>query len=176
MPPIPTTKTKPPLPAGATAPDFSLPSTLGRNVALREQRGHPVVLVFYPADWTPVCGDQLALYNEILDEFRAFDAQIFGISVDSVWSHRAFANDRRLRFPLLSDFEPKGEVSRRYGVYREEEGVSERALFVIDAEGVIRWSYVAPMNVNPGADGILRALEGLQKKAAPPRAPRAAPA
>jgi alkyl hydroperoxide reductase subunit AhpC len=119
------------------------------------------VLVFYPADWSPVCTDQLSLYNELLPEFEKFRAQILGISVDSVWSHRAWAQSRKLRFPLLADFEPKGEASSKYGVYDSESGVSERALFVVDENGVIAWSYVSPKGVNPGADGILRALESL---------------
>ena len=146
---------------GTTAPDFSLPSTPDQAVSLAEFRGQPVILAFYPADWSPVCGDQMALYNEMLDEFRRFNAELIGISVDGIWCHLAFAQERKLHFPLLADFEPKGDVARRYGVYRAHEGTSERALFVIDADGTIRWSYVSPVGINPGADGILRALEGL---------------
>ena len=85
------------------------------------------------------------------------------MSVDGVWCHEAFAKDRHLQFPLLSEFEPKGEISRSYGVYRAQEGVSERALFVIDRQGVIAWSYLSPVAINPGADGILEALEKLPK-------------
>ena len=144
---------------GRTAPDFTLPSAPGRNLSLSELRGHPVVLVFYPADWSPVCGDQVALYNEMLPVFG--DAQIVGISVDGAWCHAAFAKDRKLGFPLLADFEPKGEVARRYGVYDMGGGTAERALFVIDADGVVRWRYVSPIDVNPGADGILEALDKL---------------
>jgi peroxiredoxin len=150
------------LEVGTEAPDFRLPSTPDQTVSLHEFRGRPVVLVFYPADWSPVCGDQTALYNELLPEFHRFGAEILGISVDGPWCHVAFAHDRKLRFPLLSDFEPKGAVARQYGVYRSEDGFSERALFVIDAEGIIRWNYVSPVGVNPGAEGILGALEGLQ--------------
>ena len=151
----------PGLPAGVEAPDFTLRSTPDQAVSLSEFRGRPVILAFYPADWSPVCGDQMALYNEMLDEFKRFDAELIGISVDGIWCHLAFAHDRRLHFPLLADFEPKGDVARRYGVYRSTDGTSERALFVIDRNGVIRWSYVSPVGVNPGADGILRALEAL---------------
>ena len=147
--------------AGMAAPDFTLPSTPDQKVKLSEFRGRPVILAFYPADWSPVCGDQMALYNELRGEFARFNAWLLGISVDGVWSHAAFAMDRKLHFPLLADFEPKGEVARRYGVYRAEDGFSERALFVIDADGVVRWSYVSPVGVNPGADGILDALEKL---------------
>lgn len=155
-----------PLAEGTIAPGFHLPSTPDQRVSLQEFRGHPVVLVFYPADWSPVCGDQTALYNELLPEFHRFNAVILGISVDGSWCHLAFARDRKLKFPLLADFEPKGEVAKEYGVYRSGEGVTERALFVIDAEGVIRWSYVSPIGVNPGADGILAALEDLEPKEA----------
>jgi peroxiredoxin len=150
-----------PVPAGTEAPDFELSSTRDQKVSLADLRGRPAVLVFYPGDWSPVCSDQLALYQELLPEFQRFNAELLGISVDGIWSHLAFAKDRNLHFPLLSDFEPKGEVARVYGVYRDGDGTSERALFVIDAVGVVRWSYVSPVGVNPGADGILRALEGL---------------
>jgi peroxiredoxin len=155
-----------PLPPGAKAPDFELPSAPGQSVSLAELRGQPVILAFYPADWSPVCSDQMALYQEVLPEFQTFNAALLGISVDGVWSHLAFAKDRNLHFPLLADFEPKGEVARAYHVYRAEEGTSERALYVIDAAGIVRWSYVSPVSVNPGADGILRALENLGKDGA----------
>ncbi|MDP9205994.1 MAG: redoxin domain-containing protein [Gemmatimonadota bacterium] len=155
---------------GAPAPDFALNATPDQVLRLSELRGRPVILVFYPADWSPVCGDQVALYNEILPEFREYDAEILGISVDGVWCHAAFARDRKLHFPLLSDFEPKGAVARQYGAYRDEDGTSERALFVIDAEGIVRWSFCSPIAVNPGADGILNALESLGGKSAPPKA------
>ena len=153
--------TSEPLPPGTEAPDFELRSTPDQTVSLAEFRGQPVILAFYPEDWSPVCSDQLGLYQAVLPEFQKFNAELMGISVDSAWSHLAFAKDRNLHFPLLSDFEPKGEVARTYQVYRANEGTTERALFVIDADGIIRWSYVSPVGVNPGADGILRALEGL---------------
>jgi peroxiredoxin len=105
----------------------------------------------------------MGLYNEVLPEFAKYDAEIMGISVDGIWSHAAFARDRKLHFPLLADFEPKGEVSRLYGAYMEREGESARALFVIDARGTIRWSYLSPTGINPGANGILAALERITK-------------
>ena len=151
-----------PLPPGTEAPDFRLPSTPDQTLSLMEFRGQPVILVFYPEDWSPVCSDQLALYQELLPEFQKFNAELLGISVDGIWSHLAFAKDRNLQFPLLADFEPKGEVARTYQVYRAADGTSERALYVIDADGIVRWSYVSPVGVNPGADGILRALESLE--------------
>ena len=161
------TATSPPG-VGDAAPDFSLHSTSDQTVSLSQLRGHPIVLVFYPADWSPVCGDQVSLYNEMLSEFHGLDAQIIGISVDGAWCHTAFSKDRKLRFPLLADFEPKGDVARRYGVYNEQAGVSERALFVIDAGGIIRWHYVSPIGINPGADGILDALEKLPRNGGRP--------
>jgi peroxiredoxin len=151
------------LPPGTVAPDFTLHVTPDQTLSLSELRGRPVILAFYPADWSPVCGDQMALYNEILPEFQKFGAELIGVSVDGVWCHEAFARDRRLHFPLVADFEPKGVMARRYGAYREKEGVCERALFVIDKNGTITWSYCSPIAVNPGADGILQALEGLPK-------------
>ena len=151
------------LSAGTPAPDFTLHVTPDQMLSLKELRGRPVILAFYPADWSPVCGDQMALYNEILPEFHRFNAELMGISVDGVWCHAAFSRDRKLHFPLLADFEPKGAVSKLYGAFRDGEGVSERALFVIDKKGAISWSYISPIAVNPGADGILEALESLPK-------------
>ena len=151
------------LPPGTSAPEFTLLVTPDQRLSLSELRGQPVILAFYPADWSPVCGDQMALYNEILPEFQKFKAQLLGISVDGVWCHEAFAKDRHLHFPLLADFEPKGAVARKYGAYRESDGFCERALFVIDKNGIITWSYCSPVAVNPGADGILEALENLPK-------------
>ena len=156
--------TKTALQAGTTAPDFRLHATPDQLVALSDFRGSPVILAFYPADWSPVCGDQMTLYNQVLPEFRRYGAQILGISVDGAWCHQAFSKARKLHFPLLADFEPKGAVARSYGAYREGEGVCERALFVLDENGVIRWSYVSPIGVNPGADGILEALESMKSQ------------
>jgi peroxiredoxin len=172
--------------AGVRAPDFKLRSTQplrpdhesgapqsdaksqslppDQFISLSESRGRPVILAFYPADWSPVCGDEMALYNELLPEFQRFNAVLLGISVDGLWCHLAFAKDRKLRFPLLSDFEPKGAVARSYGAYRGQDGFTERALFVIDAGGMIRWSHLSPLDVNPGAEGILDSLEALDSK------------
>lgn len=152
------------LSAGTKAPDFTLPVTPDQKLSLHELRGRPVILAFYPADWSPVCGDQMALYNEILPEFQKHSAELLGISVDGVWCHEAFAKDRNLHFPLLADFEPKGAVARSYGAYREQDGFCERALFVIDKNGQIAWSFRSPIGINPGADGILDALDGLKNR------------
>lgn len=152
------------LEAGSIAPNFKLRVTPDQWLSLGDLAGKPVILAFYPADWSPVCGDQLALYNEILPEFRRYEAELLAISVDGVWCHEAYAQARRLHFPLLADFHPKGKVAKTYGAYRMNEGVCERALFVIDRQGSISWSYCSPIAVNPGADGILDALERLPNK------------
>jgi peroxiredoxin len=154
------------LPAGTPAPAFTLPVTPDQSVSLEDFRGTPVILAFYPADFSPVCGDQMALYNEILPEFKKHHATLLGISVDSAWCHGAFAEARKIHFPLLADFEPKGKVAQLYHAYRSHEGTAERALFVIDGEGIIRWSYCSPVGINPGADGILEALESLDASSA----------
>src|SRR5215472_15086709 len=133
-----------PLPSGAAAPAFTLRAGPDQTCSLGDARGHAVIVAFYVADWHPVCSDQLTLYNEALPEFQKYGADLLGISVDSVWSHEAFRRSRGLRFPLLSDFEPKGAVARAYRAYRRPEGTSARALFVIDGGGVIRWSYLSP--------------------------------
>src|SRR4026208_1880178 len=147
------------LKAETTAPDFTLSSGADEKGSLGDFRGRPVILAFYPADWSPVCGDQMTLYNEVLEEFQTFQADLLGISVDGAWCHAAYARQNKLHFPLLADFEPKGAVARAYGVYDGKEGTCERALFVIDSNGIIHWSYVSPIGVNPGANGILSALE-----------------
>src|SRR5215213_9477538 len=149
---------------GTQAPDWELNATPDQKVRLGDFRGRALIVAFYPADWSPVCTDQMALYNEILPEFRRLGAELVGVSVDGAWCHRAFAESRNLHFPLLADFHPKGEVAQAYEVYDDEIGMSERALFVLDGEGVIRWSYVSPVGVNPGADGILRALESMASR------------
>jgi peroxiredoxin len=149
---------------GTRAPEFELRVTPDQNLSLSDLAGKPLIIAFYPADWSPVCGDQMAVYNEILPEFRKQGAGLVGISVDSAWCHDAFAQHRHIHFPLLADFHPKGAVAKKYGAYRDTEGVSERALFVIDPDGVIFWSYRSPIAVNPGADGILDALERLSKQ------------
>jgi peroxiredoxin len=153
-----------PLAPGAIAPEFTLRSTPEQEVSLSDFRGQPVVLVFYPADWSPVCTDELVLYQELMPELKKHGAQVLGISCDGVWCHLAFAKDRHLRFPLLSDFHPKGAVSKQYQAYVESQGVSSRSLFVIDPDGTIAWSYRSPIGVNPGVDGVLRALEEISDR------------
>jgi len=137
-----------------------------RRLSLADLHGTPVIMAFYPADFSPVCSDQMALYQAVMPEFARFGASLVGVSVDGVWCHRAFAESRRLEFPLLSDFEPKGLVARDYGAYDNDEGEAERALFVLDRDGVVAWSYLSPAGINPGADGILNALEQLSRQGA----------
>lgn len=151
------------LSTGTAAPVFSLFATPDQKISLAEFRGKRVILAFYPADWSPVCGDQMALYNEMLKYFHKLNAELIGISVDGKWCHLAFSLDRKLHFPLLADFEPKGAVAKMYGVYDEKDGECKRALFVLDEEGIIRWNYLSPVGINPGADGILDALEEMDK-------------
>jgi peroxiredoxin len=158
IPPL-TTSQSSILQPGTSAPDFTLNATPDQLLSLKDYLGKPFILAFYPADFSPVCGDEMTLYNEILPEFRRYKAEILGISVDGPWCHLAFSKDRNLHFPLLSDFEPKGEVASKYGAYDAKKGICERALFVIDENGIIRWSYLSPIGVNPGAEGILDALE-----------------
>ena len=152
------------LATGTKAPEFSLAATPDQKIQLSQLNGKKVILAFYPADWSPVCSDQMALYNEMLKIFHKHNAEVIGISVDSKWCHLAFGQDRKLHFPLLADFEPKGEVAKLYEVYDDEVGECKRALYVIDEKGIIRWSYLSPVGMNPGADGILDALEEMDKK------------
>ena len=151
------------LQAGAEAPDFEAPVTPDQKLSLSDFRGRRVILAFYPADWSPVCGDQMSLYNAVLPEFRRHGAELLGISVDSAWCHQAYARASQLHFPLIADFHPKGQIARSYGAYRESEGVAERALFIVDETGQIAWSYLSPIAVNLGADGILDALERMPR-------------
>ncbi len=149
-----------PLAPGKKAPEFTLLDANGTAVSLKDFRGKPVVLVFYPLDWGPGCSRQLDLYQQELDEFRKRGTELLAISVDSVYSHGAWAAVRGLQIPLLSDFNPKGDVARRYRVWRGQDGFSERALYVIDAEGVIVYSHVSPhLHHIPDLDELLDAVE-----------------
>jgi peroxiredoxin len=158
-----------PLPNGAVAPGIALPVGHGQIWRLQDHRGQPVVVVFYPADWEPVSTDQLRCYNDVLPQVRSLGAALVGVSVDSTWCHHALIRDLGLRFRLLSDAHPRGAVARAYGVYSSREGRTARALFVIDAAGVVCWGYLAPPEVNPGVDGLLTALERLARRREKPR-------
>ena len=145
--------------AGTEAPDFTLPDADGKQVSLADFRGRTVVLVFYPSDFSPVCTDQLSVYQEILGEFESRGVQLLGISVDGAFCHRAFRDQLNLTIPLLADFHPKGEVAQTYGVWSEEYGVAGRALVMIGPDGAVRWSYMSPPLEVPGANLIFDALE-----------------
>src|SRR5258708_5972531 len=149
------------LSVGTIAPDFTLLAGPDQKFSLSGIKGKRIILAFYPADWSPVCTDQMSLYNEALDYFNQQNAILLGISVDGIWCHLAFKNDRKLHFPLLADFEPKGAVSKLYDVYDEQAGESKRALYVVDKDGIIQWNYLSPTDINPGAHGILQALDDL---------------
>jgi peroxiredoxin len=148
---------------GARAPDFTASVTPDQKLSLSDFAGRRVILAFYPADWSPVCGDQMTLYNLVLPQFREHGAELLGISVDGPWCHQAYARHNSLHFPLLADFHPKGEIAKAYGAYRGSDGVSERALFIVDETGAIAWSHCSPIAVNPGAHGILDALEKMPR-------------
>jgi peroxiredoxin len=148
------------LETGVKAPDFALLATPDQKVSLSEFDG-PVVLIFYPADWSPVCSDELSVFGAAKKLFDDHGAQLLGISVDGPWCHEVFKEERHVPFPLLADANPHAHVAKAYGVYRDADGTSERALFVIDHDGTVAWSYVSPVGVNPGADGALRAVEAL---------------
>jgi len=150
-----------PVPVGARAPDFTLPRTHATRIALHNLLGQPVIIVFYPMDWEPLSRDQLVLYQTFSSEIARLGARLLGISIDSVYCHAAFARDAQLRFPLLADFQPRGRVARLYGVYRERQGMSARALFVLDRQGRIRFSRAYPDFLNPGVDDLLTTLETL---------------
>jgi peroxiredoxin len=144
---------------GEQAPGFTLPDQDGNQVSLADFRGRTVVLVFYPADFSPVCTDQLSVYQEVLGELDERGAQLVGISVDGAFCHRAFRNQLNLTMPLLADFHPKGEVAKAYGVWSERHGVSGRALVMVGPEGTVEWSYRSPPLEVPGANLIFDALD-----------------
>jgi peroxiredoxin len=154
------------LQSGVRAPEFELSSGLYEQLSLSELRGRPVVLAFYSSDWNPLCTAQLAEYNAILADLATYDALLMGISVDSKWSHAAYAQDQHLGFPLLADFEPRGQTAKAYGTYRKQEGMSERALFLIDADGTIRWSFRTAIGSMSCAQLLLDALPTLLPQAA----------
>ena len=146
--------------AGTPAPDFTLRDQDGNQVSLADLRGERVVLAFYPLDFSPVCTDQLNVYQEVLGELEQRGVRLYGVSVDSAFCHKAFQERIGISFPLLADFEPKGEVARAYGVYIEGRGHSERALVMIGPDGVVEWAHKSPTPLEiPGANLIFDALD-----------------
>ena len=145
---------------GGPAPDFTLPNHRGEPVSLADFRGRRVMLCFYPNDFSPVCSDQLSIYQEVLSEVRERGAELVGISTDASWAHNAFRKQLGLEMTLLSDFHPKGEVSRTYGAYLEEWGTPNRSLVLIDEDGMVSWVHESPTPLEiPGANLIFDALE-----------------
>ncbi len=148
--------------AGEPAPDFTLPNQIGEPVSLSDFRGRKLMLVFYPADFSPVCSDQLSIYQEVLGKITDAGVQLVGVSVDSSWTHNAFRKQLGLDIPLLADFHPKGDMSRKYGAYLDDLGISNRSLVLIDEEGVVRWVHESPSVLDiPGANLIFDALEAV---------------
>jgi peroxiredoxin len=147
--------------AGTRAPDFALRNQDGDEVKLFDFAGRKLLLVFYPLDFSPVCTDQLSLYQEVLKEIEAKGASLVGVSIDSAFCHKAFQEHLNLTMPLLADFHPKGEMSSAYGAYREDRGATNRSLVLIDEDGVVEWSYASPSTAEiPGANLIFDALSG----------------
>jgi peroxiredoxin len=146
--------------AGSPAPDFTLRDQDGQDVTLADLKGQTSLLVFYPLDFSPVCSDQLSIYQELMDDFESKGVKLYGVSVDSAFCHKAFQDKLNLTMPLLADFEPKGAAAKAFGIYNDEHGISNRALFLIDPEGTVTWSYVSPSVLEiPGANLIFDALE-----------------
>jgi peroxiredoxin len=149
--------------AGTPAPDFELRNQEGEKVRLSDLRGRKVLLVFYPADFSPVCTDQLSIYEPALAEWRQGGAEVFGVSVDSAFCHRAFREKLGITMPLLSDFEPKGDVARKYGAYVDRYGTANRSLVLVDEQGLVAWSHESPSPLEiPSADLVSSALVGEQ--------------
>lgn len=145
---------------GMLAPGFSLVSGADKIVELEDYKNNKkVVLIFYPFDWSPVCGDELSIFNLSLKLLEEYNAVPIGISVDSKWSHKAFTEYKNLHFDLLSDFQPRGEVATKYEVFDEKEGRAKRGLYIIDEKGLVRWTYLSSDGENPGVNIVLDALE-----------------
>lgn len=144
---------------GEQAPDFTLRNQDGEKVSLSDYRGRKVLLIFYPGDFSPVCGDQLSIYQEVKPEIAEKGVELVGISVDSFFAHKAFQEKLGIDTPLLSDFEPKGEVARAYGSYFEKLGFAHRTLVLVDEDGKVAWTYQSPSDEEiPGANLIFDAL------------------
>ena len=148
---------------GAPAPEFSLKDQDQKEVKLSDYRGKKrVVLIFYPLDWSPVCtNEHICLVND-MKRFEQLDAQVLGISVDSAWSHKAFAEKMGITYPLLADFQPRGAVAAKYGVFLEEKGITGRAISIIDREGNLAWHKNYDIPVVPGVDEVAAALQGVK--------------
>jgi peroxiredoxin len=145
--------------AGEPAPEFTLRDQDGEEVSLSDYRGRKVMLVFYPLDFSPVCSDQLSIYQEVKPEIAAKGVELVGISVDHAWAHKAFREKLGIDTTLLADFEPKGEVARAYGAFIDRVGHANRSLVLVDEEGVVEWVHESPTPLEiPGANVIFDAL------------------
>lgn len=147
---------------GSPAPDFTLKDQNMQDVSLASFRGKRVVIVFYPLDWSPVCTKEHACFVDDMGKFEHLDAQVLGLSVDSAWSHKAFAEKMGIQYPLLADFQPRGAVAARYGVFLEEKGITGRAISIIDREGNLAWHKNYDIPVVPGVEEVAKALEGVK--------------
>ena len=146
---------------GSPAPEFTLPDQDGNKVSLADYRGRTVVLVFYPADFSRVCTDQLSVYQEVLPQLEEAGAELVGISVDGAFCHKAFQEHQGLTIPLLADFHPKGDVSQKYGVWKEDKGICERAIVIVDKQGIVRYIDVHDISEAPENAQLLEVLREL---------------
>jgi len=148
---------------GSPAPDFTLKDQNQQDVSLASFRGNKrVVLIFYPLDWSPVCTKEHACLVNDMKRFEQLDAQVLGLSVDSVWSHKAYAEKMGIHYPLLADFHPRGAVAEKYGVYLADKGITGRAISIIDRDGKLAWHKNYDIPVVPGVDEVAKALEGVK--------------
>jgi len=148
---------------GASAPEFSLKDHNQQDVKLGDFRGKKrVVLVFYPLDWSPVCTKEHACFVNDMKQFEQLDAQVLGLSVDSVWSHKAYAEKMGIHYPLLADFHPRGAVAAKYGIYLEDKGITGRAIFIIDRDGKLAWQKNYEIPVVPDIKEVSAALSGVK--------------
>ena len=149
---------------GEKAPDFSLPNHKGEQISLSDFRGRKVMLAFYPSDFSPVCSDQLSIYQEVKPDLDEAGLEVVGVSIDHSWAHRAFRKELNLDFTLLADFHPKGQVAELYGAYLPDYGTSNRSLVLVDPDGVVSWVYETPTPLEiPGANLLFDALEATDK-------------
>ena len=147
------------LSVGQSAPDFTLKDQHQKEIKLSDFAGKKnVVLVFYPLDWSPVCTNEHASFVNGMKQFETLNAEVFGVSVDSVWSHKAFADKMHINYSLLADFHPKGAMSEKYGVYLADKGITGRSIFIIDKGGKVAWARNYDIPVVPDIKEVAAAL------------------
>jgi peroxiredoxin len=151
------------LAVGQSAPDFVLKDQSQKEVKLSDFAGKKkVVLVFYPLDWSPVCTNEHACFVNDMKNFETLDAEVLGVSVDSVWSHKAYAEKMGIKYSLLADFQPRGAMSEKYGVFLPEKGITGRAIFIVDKQGKVAWSKIYDIPVVPDIKEVATALAGVK--------------